>query len=170
MLNKVMKKYALSKQGAIDFIKACIACILVDLSLMMPVGLLYYLVEDLLNGNDLSIIGYVLKTIACLGFIVISNYVKYNLTFFTTYKESGVRRITLAETLRKIAILLSPFMPEKSNEILNQLNISSENKSWDLVYSDNEISENTRVIEKGEPLFARLDRDEEIEYIKSNMK
>ena len=32
-----MEKYALSKQGAIDFIKACVACVLVDLSLMMPV-------------------------------------------------------------------------------------------------------------------------------------
>ena len=104
MLNKIMKKYALSKQGAIDFIKACIACIFVDLSLMMPVGLLYYLVSDLLNGNALNIIEYVLKTIACLALIVITNYFKYNLTFFTTYKESGVRRITLAETLRKLPL------------------------------------------------------------------
>ena len=38
------------------------------------------------------------------------------------------------------------------------------------MYSYSEISENTKVIEKPEPLFARLDRDEEIEYIKSNMK
>ena len=76
----------------------------------------------------------------------------------------------LAETLRKIAILVAPFMPEKSDEILKQLNLSTANKNWDLVYSYNEIPENTRVIEKGEPLFARLDRDEEIEYIKSNMK
>ena len=76
----------------------------------------------------------------------------------------------LAETLRKIAILLTPFMPEKSSEILKQLNLPAENKEWNLVYSDNEILENTKVIEKGEPLFARLDREEEIEYIKSNMK
>ena len=76
----------------------------------------------------------------------------------------------LAETLRKIAILIAPFMPGKSDEILKQLNLSTENKSWDLVYSYSEISENTKVVEKPEPLFARLDRDEEIEYIKSNMK
>ena len=37
MLNRLMEKYALSRQGAIDFIKACVACVLVDLSLMMPV-------------------------------------------------------------------------------------------------------------------------------------
>ena len=76
----------------------------------------------------------------------------------------------LAESLRKIAILLTPFMPSKSDEILKQLNLSTENKAWDLVYSDNEIPENTKVASKCEPLFARLDRDEEIEYIKSNMK
>lgn len=104
MLNKLMKRYALSKQGAIDFIKACIACILVDLSLMIPVGLLYYLVEDLINGNEIDVIGYVIKTIGCLILIVVTNYFKYNLTFFTTYKESGVRRISLAETLRKLPL------------------------------------------------------------------
>lgn len=104
MLNKLMKRYALSKQGAVDFIKACIACILVDLSIMMPVSLLYYLVEDLINGNTLDITGYVLKTIVCLILIVVTNYFKYNLTFFTTYKESGVRRISLAETLRKLPL------------------------------------------------------------------
>ena len=76
----------------------------------------------------------------------------------------------LADTLRKIAILVAPFMPGKSDEILKQLNITVENKQWDLVYSNSEIPANTKVIEKGEPLFARLDRDEEIEYIKSNMK
>ncbi len=76
----------------------------------------------------------------------------------------------LAESLRKIAILLTPFMPGTSAEILKQLNISSENMNWDLAYSDNEIKENTKVIEKGEPLFVRLDKDEEMEYIKSSMK
>ncbi len=76
----------------------------------------------------------------------------------------------LAESLRKIAILLTPFMPGTSAEILKQLNISSENMNWDLAYSYNEIKENTKVIEKGEPLFVRLDKDEEMEYIKSSMK
>ena len=33
-----------------------------------------------------------------------------------------------------------------------------------------EFLENTKVISKGEPLFVRLDREEEIEYIKNAMK
>ena len=76
----------------------------------------------------------------------------------------------LAETLRKIAILLTPFIPGASDEILKQLNISTENKQWDLVYSNTEILPDTKVIEKGEPLFVRLDKEEEVEYIKSLMK
>ena len=76
----------------------------------------------------------------------------------------------LAETLRKIAVLVSPFMPAKASEMLTQLNLTNLEASWDSVYSYNTIPENTKVVEKCEPLFARLDRDEEIEYIKSNMK
>jgi len=76
----------------------------------------------------------------------------------------------LAETLRKVAIMLAPFMPETSTKMLTQLGIDSENKSWDLVHNDNEIKEGTKVIAQGEPLFVRLDKDEEIEFIKESMK
>ncbi len=76
----------------------------------------------------------------------------------------------LAEGLRKIAILVTPFMPETADKILNQLGLNSNNKEWDLLYSDKEILEGTKVINQGVPLFVRLDKDEEIEYIKSTMK
>ena len=49
--NKNEKKYALSEQGAKDLIKGCLACVLQNLSLMFPVGLLYYMVSDLMNGG-----------------------------------------------------------------------------------------------------------------------
>lgn len=51
MIKKLQKKYALSEQGAKDLIKGCLACVLQNLSLMFPVGLLYYLVSDLMNGG-----------------------------------------------------------------------------------------------------------------------
>lgn len=76
----------------------------------------------------------------------------------------------LAETLRKIAVLLVPFMPNTADEMLRQLQITNASKNWESAYSNNEIAPNTKVIEKGEPLFVRLDDKEEIEYIKSNMK
>ena len=76
----------------------------------------------------------------------------------------------LAESLRKIAIVLNPFMPETSSKILEQLGINNTNKDWKLVYSYTEIKPNTKVVEKGEPLFMRLDAEEEINYIKEEMK
>ena len=47
MIVWLQKKYALSRQGAVDLIKGCIACVIQNLSFMFPVGLLYRLVADL---------------------------------------------------------------------------------------------------------------------------
>ena len=49
MIKKLQKKYALSEQGAKDLIKGCLACVLQNLSFMLPVGLLYFLVADLMR-------------------------------------------------------------------------------------------------------------------------
>ena len=76
----------------------------------------------------------------------------------------------LAESLRKIAILLKPFMKNTSESILSQLNINDIDNSWDKLLNYNNFKEGTKVIEKGEPLFVRLDKEEEIEYIKEQMK
>ena len=47
MLNYIMKKYALSRQGAKDLVIATISCVVHNLTLMLPVSLLYLLVSDL---------------------------------------------------------------------------------------------------------------------------
>ena len=54
--------------------------------------------------------------------------------------------------------------------MFNQLGITnSELKTWEsLINASYETG--AKVIEKGEPLFVRLDKEEEIEYIKNNMK
>ena len=44
-------RYALSSQGATDLMKACLASCATYIVLMMPVGLLYYLVADLIQGG-----------------------------------------------------------------------------------------------------------------------
>ena len=45
-----------------------------------------------------------LECIACLILIAVTTYIQYNATFLNTYIESGVRRTTLAEKLRKIPL------------------------------------------------------------------
>ena len=106
MIKKLQKKYALSKQGAKDLIKGCLACVLQNLSFMFPVGLLYYLVGDLMNGGvpGEKIPFYAAGCVVCIGLILLTTFFQYNATYFATYKESGIRRITLAEHLRKIPL------------------------------------------------------------------
>ena len=106
MIQRLQKRYALSEQGAKDLVKGCLACVLQNLSFMFPVSLLYFLVSDLLCGGIASgkSVFYIIGCAVCIGLILFTTYLQYNATYFATYTESGVRRITLAERLRKIPL------------------------------------------------------------------
>lgn len=106
MIEKLMRKYALSRQGAKDLIKGCLACVLQNLSFMPPVALLYFMVSDLMAGTITGerIWFYIIGIVLCLAFVVFATLIQYNSTFFATYTESGVRRIALAEKLRKLPL------------------------------------------------------------------
>ena len=106
MIRRLQKRYALSEQGAKDLIKGCFACVLQNISFMFPVGLLYCMVSDLMNGGvpESRFPFYIVGCILCVGLILLTTYFQYNATYFATYTESGVRRITLAERLRKIPL------------------------------------------------------------------
>ncbi len=99
-------KYALSDQGAKDMIRACISVTCTNITFMMSAGILYTLIKDLLEDNLTTdrIPFYIGCSAAVLLLIAVANYVQYGATFFTTYKESGVRRTKLAETLRKLPL------------------------------------------------------------------
>lgn len=76
----------------------------------------------------------------------------------------------LIENLRKIAILIKPFMEHTSENILRQIGIQDESlKTWESLQLYDKI-ENAKVIEKGEPIFMRLNVEEEIEFLKEVMK
>ena len=105
MIEKLLHKYALSKQGASDMIKAIISATISNIILMVPVALLYYLVRDYMAGNlGDKVLFYVAGCLITFVLIGISTYIQYNATFLSTYVESGVRRVTLAEKLRKIPL------------------------------------------------------------------
>ncbi len=106
IVEKLQHKYALSEKGAKDIIKAFAACTLSNISMMFPVGVLYKFSTDLLEGNNLrdNMTFYIIGTIICLALIALTQYVQYNATFYSTYVESGVRRRSLAEKLRKIPL------------------------------------------------------------------
>jgi len=104
IINIIRHKYAASEQGARDLVKSCIACAAMDIALMLPVTLMYFLVRDIIGNSPLDVWGYVWKIGICLMAIAMMEYVKYNNQFITVYKESGRRRISLAEKLRRLPL------------------------------------------------------------------
>ena len=76
----------------------------------------------------------------------------------------------LIENLRKIAILISPFMNDTANNIFNQIGIEKNDmKNWKNLKLYDRI-DNVKVIQKGEPIFMRLNAEEEVEFLKNVMK
>ena len=106
MIERLQHKYALSRQGAVDMIKACACVTLTNIVLMLPAGILYNLIKDMLEGTLTGerVPFYAIGSIIILILIALTNYIQYNATFLTTYRESGVRRTTIAEKLRKLPL------------------------------------------------------------------
>ena len=106
MIERLMKRFALSEEGAKGLVRAVAACTVADLMLMLPVGLLYLLASDFLSGSVRS--GryplYGLGIVVALLLILLSEFWKYNATYFSTYRESGACRIRLAEKLRRLPL------------------------------------------------------------------
>ncbi len=76
----------------------------------------------------------------------------------------------LIENLRKIAILIKPFMNDTAENILRQIGITDKKlTNWESLKTYDKL-QNVKVIKKGEPIFMRLNAEEEIEYIKNLMK
>jgi methionyl-tRNA synthetase len=76
----------------------------------------------------------------------------------------------LAESLRRIAILLKPFLTRTPDKIFKQLNIQDVSlHTWDSLERFGVIPAGT-IVEKGDPIFPRLDIQEEVEFIKEEMK
>ena len=105
MIKLIQKATASSKDGAVGLIKGIIACAFQNMAFMLPTGLLYYLVKDLLGGDmGGKTVFYTVGCVICFALILITTWFQYNNTFFTTYEESGKRRLSLAERLRKLPL------------------------------------------------------------------
>lgn len=105
MIKLIQKATASSIDGAVGLIKGIIACAFQNMAFMLPTGLLYYLVKDLLGGDmGGKAVFYTVGCVICFALILITTWFQYNNTFFTTYEESGKRRLSLAERLRKLPL------------------------------------------------------------------
>jgi len=78
--------------------------------------------------------------------------------------------VHLAESLRRMAIMLQPFLTQAPKQIFNQLGIENEAlTTWDSLESFGQMGEGVKVM-KGNPIFPRLDLEEEVNYIKMKMQ
>lgn len=86
-------------------------------------------------------------------------------------KEKELRSVMyhLAESLRISAVLLQPFLTQTPEKMFAQLGIEDQSlKAWDSIQTFGQLK-NTKV-KKGEPLFPRLEAEEEVAYIKQKMQ
>ncbi|MCY9162274.1 methionine--tRNA ligase [Bacillus atrophaeus] len=75
----------------------------------------------------------------------------------------------LAESLRISAVLLQPFLTKTPKKMFEQLGITDETlKAWDSITRFGQL--NKTKVQKGDPLFPRLEAEEEIAYIKEKMQ
>ena len=85
-------------------------------------------------------------------------------------KLASVMR-NLAESLHQIAVMLQPFMTVTPKRIIEQLGLDERFLAWETIETfGNTIPLNTKVVEKGTPIFPRLDSEIEISYIRDEMR
>lgn len=75
----------------------------------------------------------------------------------------------LAISLRHIAVLLQPFMTVAPKQIMTQLGLDEKLLAWDTLGNFSAIPTGSKVVEKGVPIFPRLDADVEVVYIRDQM-
>ncbi|PJO42057.1 methionine--tRNA ligase [Lysinibacillus xylanilyticus] len=77
----------------------------------------------------------------------------------------------LAESLHQIAVMLQPFMTSTPKRIIEQLGLDDKFLVWETIETfGNTIPANIKVVEKGIPIFPRLESEVEIEYIREEMR
>lgn len=77
--------------------------------------------------------------------------------------------VHLAESLRVSAVLLQPFMTHSPKAIFTQLGMDVEAAGTWKTVEFGDFKAETQVVAKGEPIFPRLDTEEEVNYIKEQM-
>ena len=83
-------------------------------------------------------------------------------------KELAAVMSHLAASLRVVAHMIEPFMMETSKAVLSQLGLPQATSLENLAID--QLPAGLTVVEKGTPIFPRLDMEEEITYIKEQME
>ncbi|HMM05576.1 MAG TPA: ABC transporter ATP-binding protein [Clostridiales bacterium] len=111
MLKYFQMKYAMTEKGAKDLLSAIIWTIVLDISFMLPAILAFMFLDEYMSSlfnialsPKGSILYYVLLSVLFFLVMCVIAYFQYNSTYTKIYEESAKRRISLAETLRKLPL------------------------------------------------------------------
>ena len=108
MLEAIQRYYVMSAKGAKDFLVAVLWGLLQDISFVMPVGLLYLFLGPILNtdaeATPLTLGASIGVGVAIAAVVCVTSYYQYQFSYAKIYGESALRRISLAEKLRKLPL------------------------------------------------------------------
>lgn len=110
MIARLQHVFALSEKGARDFVKAVVLCFLCNISLMLPIGVVMAVIDFMLSAAQSGaspaqgVLLYTGAALLVLAVLFALHYVQYAALYLATYQESASRRISLAETLRKLPL------------------------------------------------------------------
>ena len=111
MIKYYQNKYAMSEEGAKDLSRSIIWTTFMYISFMIPVVLSFIFLDEYMslllnpaNNQQSSTLYYVIMSAAFFLAMFVIAYFQYNSTYTKIYEESARRRISLAETLRKLPL------------------------------------------------------------------
>ena len=125
MLARFGGKFALSEQGLINLLIASMACAFQNFALMLQAGFAYSFIMYMLVANlsgfkftDSNSLYYLGACLVCAMLLLISSWFQYNASFAGSCRESGIRRVILADRIRKIS---PSFIKSNSQDIISAL-------------------------------------------------
>lgn len=110
MTERLMHWFALSEKGAKDLVKAVIWSFICNLGLMLPIGVVMFTIQTLLEvlaGTHSAMARFGLITasaVVVLALLFVLHWFQYASLYLATYRESANRRVSLAETLRRLPL------------------------------------------------------------------
>jgi ATP-binding cassette subfamily B protein len=111
MLNYFQNAFAMSEKGAKNLMNAIILSTIMNISFMLPVIFGFQFLDQSLRvmlNDSASGIGsiryYAVMSVVSLLVMFVIAYFQYDSTYTRIYEESAKRRISLAETLRKLPL------------------------------------------------------------------
>lgn len=111
MLKTLQNRFTLSLQGAKDFKKGMYGSILQNIALMFPAVFAFIFIDDYLQSiqstENVNHYSFWIYMILGIGFMLLMYFIavnQYRSTYTPVYEESEVRRVSLAEKLRKLPL------------------------------------------------------------------